>query len=227
MTKKVLIRLYHLADDKLKQISDAVSHWMNRDAVEMATRGVTALNITDFVQQSDDFGNIATDEELESDVTAAVETKDETAKQLRIKIRPVRSMAEIQYTTLKAKYRKFRFDGMDEMTDSELVKMAKRVERVGTLLLAELAAQGLTAPILADIKATAIALDDQIDLVGDAVSDRDLATEDRIVNGNALYANLVKYANIGKSLWVDTDEAKYNDYVIYDTPSGLAPVTPP
>ncbi len=227
MTKKSVKAIYNLANDVLKQKCDAVSHWMTRDATEMALRGVTATNTSDFVTQSTAFGDLPTDEELQSDVTAAVENQDATAEALRIKIRPVRSMAEVEYGTDKAKYRKFRFDNMNDMTNSELVKLAKRVFRVGTAQLADLTGQGLTTTILSAIKADANSLDDQIDLVADAVSDRDLATEDRAVNGNALYVNLVKYTNIGKSIWIDTDEAKYNDYVIYDTPTGAPPVTPP
>lgn len=38
--------------------------------------------------------------------------------------------------------------------------------------------------------------------------------------GNALYKAIVKICNTGKDIWYETNESKYNDYVIYNTPSG-------
>jgi MinD-like ATPase involved in chromosome partitioning or flagellar assembly len=42
---------------------------------------------------------------------------------------------------------------------------------------------------------------------------------------------VVKYADTGKDIWITKSEAKYNDYIIYDIPSGtdetvIPPVTP-
>ncbi len=57
-----------------------------------------------------------------------------------------------------------------------------------------------------------------IDAQAKGISDRDVATEDRIEVLNTLYRILIKYAGIGQDIFYETDEAKYNDYVIYDTP---------
>lgn len=35
-----------------------------------------------------------------------------------------------------------------------------------------------------------------------------------------IYNTLVKYTNTGQSIWASSNVAKYNDYVIYNTPSG-------
>jgi len=70
-------------------------------------------------------------------------------------------------------------------------------------------------------------LDLAIDAQAKGISDRDVATEDRTEILNVLYRLLTKYAGIGQDIFSETDEAKYNDYVIYDTPSGLPEVVPP
>ena len=64
--------------------------------------------------------------------------------------------------------------------------------------------------------------------VARGVSDRDIATESRVETLNNLYSLLVKYTGIGQDIFYKVNEAKYNDYVLYDTPSGLPedPFTP-
>ncbi|MBD8081302.1 hypothetical protein [Chryseobacterium caseinilyticum] len=66
-----------------------------------------------------------------------------------------------------------------------------------------------------------------IDAQAKSVSDRDLATEDRIEALNRLYRLVTKYAGIGQDVFYETDEAKYNDYIIYNTPDGLPQDPPP
>jgi hypothetical protein len=44
--------------------------------------------------------------------------------------------------------------------------------------------------------------------------------------GNVLYAELVKLCNTGKDIFYSLNEAKYNDYVIYNTPTGKVEVLP-
>jgi len=62
--------------------------------------------------------------------------------------------------------------------------------------------------------------DTAIDVKQDAVKNRDIKTQDRIIKGNAVFKEITRLCNSGKSLFVNTDEAKYNDYVIHNTPSG-------
>ena len=47
-------------------------------------------------------------------------------------------------------------------------------------------------------------------------------TRDRAILGNELYALIVEMFNAGKNYWFSRNEAKYKDYVIYNTPSGQA-----
>ncbi len=76
------------------------------------------------------------------------------------------------------------------------------------------------------ITAQGIALDNSIDVLAKGISDRDIATESRIETLNALYRLVTRYAGIGQDIFYEINEAKYNDYVLYDTPSGM-PEEPP
>lgn len=64
------------------------------------------------------------------------------------------------------------------------------------------------------------AFDQAIADCDDAIADREIATEERTEKANLLYADLVKLCTFGKEIWAHSNEAKYNDYVIYNTPTG-------
>ncbi len=161
-------------------------------------------------------------------VTDATNAKNTIADNIRIAVRPIRNMAETAYGTT-GKYNTFGFDGLSELTDNDLYRLTRRVIRVGTKLLAELAAQGLTAAILTALGVLATDLDTAIDAIEDAIENRDLETQDRIIKGNVLWAEMSRLASIGRSLFEDTDEARYNDYVLIggSTPKTAPPVPPP
>lgn len=228
MKKQEVTRNYSFSDAFLIQKCDDVSGSVTRDQTDFTDRGFSAADNTAFKEQSEDFGELPTDEELEGAVSDATEIKDEKAEDVRVSIRMFRTAAENKWGVKKAKYRIYGFDGMDDLNESDLVRLGKRVGRVANAQLADIG-NGITDAKIIAHNAKVNALDDAIDAKEEAVKARDIATEDRIEAGNALYAVLVKVCNTGKDIWVTRDEAKYNDYVIYDTPSGgpEPPPTPP
>ncbi|NNV58046.1 hypothetical protein, partial [Limnovirga soli] len=209
MPKQKATRQYSMADGNLKQLADALKTSINRDLADFATRNITAANLTALQTLIDTFDETTTDEELLGMVTDATNAKDAIANNIRTAVRPIRNMAETAYGTT-GKYNTFGFDGLSELTDADLYRLARRVVRVGNKLLAELAAQGLTAAQLTNIDTLATSFDTAIDAIENAVENRDLETQDRILKGNALWTEMSRLASIGRSLYEDTDEAKYN-----------------
>ena len=63
-------------------------------------------------------------------------------------------------------------------------------------------------------------LDKSIYAGNDKIADRSIAQEDRVLMGNALFDQLKKYCRSAKSQWFSKSEARFNDYIIYKTPSG-------
>lgn len=226
MPKQTATRQYSMADGNLKQLADALKTSINRDLADFATRNIMAAQVTALQALIDTFDATTTDEELLGMVTNAVNLKDAIANNIRTAVRPIRSMAETAYGTT-GKYNTFGFDGLSELTDADLYRFARRVVRVGTKLLAELAAQGLAAAQLTNIDTLATSYDTAIDAIENAVEDRDLETQDRILKGNALWAEMSRLASIGRSLYEDTDEARYNDYVLVGGSTPTPPPAPP
>jgi hypothetical protein len=215
MSKNESIRDFNISDDELWQKGDALVGSMQRDAADFATRKVDATRINEIATLNDKFKNLPTDPELLGLISTATEVKDATALELRKKISAVRSMAETKFGN-NGKFRTFDFGALADLPDSDLYRTAKRVVRVGNSFLSDLASEGLTTAMLTDITNLAITLDTNIDGVAAAEENRDIKTQERVNTGNALWALMVKNANIGKSLYEFTDEARYNDYVLTD-----------
>jgi hypothetical protein len=98
------------------------------------------------------------------------------------------------------------------------------VVRVGTEFLVDLTANGLTAAMLTAITTLCNEFDLLIIDMEVKIAERDIMQEDRVEAGNVIYKSLVSYTTTGLSIWETSDVAKYNDYVIYDTVTGEAPV---
>lgn len=225
MSAKEVIRNYHFEDGVLSTEASRIKNDVKRDLDDFAKRGITPDTLTDFQTAIDAFNDYPTDEELAGPAITATEDKNKLVTSIHEQVASIRDMAERQYHET-GKYKTFGFEGMDKMSDPSLYRLALRVVRVGNKLLSELAGKGLTQAILDDLKKTATNFDAALEAQSDAQEDRDLATQQRILLGNALYAILAELASVGKSLYQNTNEAKYNDYVLYQEESGTPPVPP-
>jgi hypothetical protein len=130
--------------------------------------------------------------------------------------------AELKYGTSSAKYEKFGTKTLSQQSDSELLVTTRTVVRVGTSLLTELTANGLTAAMLTALTTLANELETLIIDQKIKIADRDIIQEDRVEAGNAIYTSLINFTNTGRNIWETNDVAKYNDYLIYNTESGEA-----
>ncbi|MCX6209878.1 MAG: hypothetical protein NTZ59_10410 [Bacteroidetes bacterium] len=224
MSKNESVRDYKFGDDELWQKADALVGSIQRDIADFAPRKVDAVRIGEIATIVTQFKNHPTDQELLGVVSTATETKDATALELRKKLSAVRNMAVTKYGQ-NGKYKTFDFGALSELPDTDLYRTAKRVVRVGTSFLVELASEGLTAAMLTEITTLATTLDTNLDTMEAAIENRDIKTQERVAIGNNLWNTMVKYANVGKSIYEFTDEARYNDYVLID--DSTPPNTPP
>lgn len=226
--KKISVRDYQFSDGVLKQKADDVVGSVQRDLTAFSARGVSATTVTGLQTLITAFDSTQTDEELEGALSVTTEAKNVLADSLRSAIAVVRTMAENKFGVETALYRSFAFDGMSDLSDEQLYRLGKRVIRVATAQLTQLASEGLTASVITNLTTITTNFDTSIDVQQEAVKNRDIKTQDRVEKGNAVYKEITRLCNTGKSIFVNTDEAKYNDYVIYNTPSGTGepPVTP-
>lgn len=227
MKKKEVVRAYNFSDGKLVTTTNEKIAFIRRDAAEFIGYGITSVMVDELETQTNHFSETATDVELVGDQTEVTTAKDAIADKLQEVIRSVMSRVVLKYPVESAKYRKFGTEALSQQSDAELMVIAARVYRVGNLMLADLAANGLTAGMLEDIKNQRGALEHELIDMKLKIADRDIEQENRVEAGNAIYATLIKYTNTGQSIWETSNVAKYNDYVVYNTPTGDAPTDPP
>lgn len=213
MPQQVITRLYSMADADLKQKADILTKTIQRDIADFGTRNIKASTLQDFDKLIEAFDNTSTDEELLGFSITATEEKDAIAESLRRAIRPIRNMAELEYKG-KGKYNVFGFENLSEVSDNDLYRLGRRVARVANRLKPDLLAQGLTDTQITAISDLCTQLDLAIDHIGEQAENRDIETQDRVLKGNALYTEMMRLASIGKSLYEDKDEARFNDYVL-------------
>lgn len=223
MKKNPVEREYQMTDGILKQKADEVIALIDRDTVEFADRGYSAAKKTEFVNARNAAENFVSDEQLEATKMNFTSLKDTSRTVLEKTMRMIFNMAENAFGAGTAKYREFGNPDISHQTDSDLVRTAKITSVTAQKYLSNLAGEGLTAAKITLLASNRTAFDLAIDEQAKGISDRDVATEDRVETFNVLYRLILKYANTGKDIFYETDEAKYNDYVIYDTPSGTAP----
>jgi len=227
MKKNPVTRGYLFPDAVLKQKADEFINLLDRDIVEFTDRGYSPAKRTELMEARSAVEDFPSDEQLEAIKIDLTNQKETARRALEKSMRTILNMAENTFGFGSAKHREFGASDITRQPDAEIVRNARIMSAAADKYLRELENEGLTE----DKIATLIAQRDELDLAIDAqakgISDRDVATEDRIEVLNTLYKLLTKYAGIGQDIFYETDEAKYNDYIIYDTPSGLPDVPPP
>ncbi len=215
--KKEEVREYNFTDGVLSQLVDRTINNGTRDTAELDPQGVTAARLTALGDLNVLFLDMPDDEEMEGLVSEKTEDKDEAFEACETTTRNIRRMAENIFGVKSATYKRFGFDGINDLKEVNRIKAWYRIHRRATAKAAELLSEGLTVTVLSDFATACATANTAFDDVEDAVEERDNATEDRIKAGNVIYAEVVKICNTGKDYWFDKSESKYNDYVISPT----------
>ncbi|WP_310558918.1 hypothetical protein [Flavobacterium sp.] len=229
--KEMIVAKFNFAFSFLKQLADELVGLIERDLAEFTDRGFTATKKTALQAAIDAVENFPTDEQLQGIKISTTQTKDAARANLETQMRTVFLAAKNTSGEKTGKFREFGDVNLTKQTDSDLVRSAKAMIATATKYVTDLGGEGITAAKIALMTTTRSELDKAIDKQKNAIKDRDNATEARIILANELYDLVVRYDDTGKDIWVTKSEAKYNDYVIYNTPSGtdesvVPPVTP-
>ena len=220
MKKKELFRLYNFSDGKLVTIGKEKIAFMRRDKTAFDKFGITTSDFDALETSIDAFSDTDTDVESVNAQTNTTINKDAKAEELREAIRAVMARVVLVFPQGSSNFKKFGTELLSQQLDSDLLITAKRVVRVANEFFADLTPKGVTAAMLTNITDLRATFEDLIIDVKLKIADRDTEQQTRVEKANAIYETLVKYTITGQNIWVSTDVAKYNDYVIYNTVSG-------
>jgi hypothetical protein len=218
--KEMIVAKFRFSFGFLKQLADELVATIERDIAEFTDRGFNETKKSALQDAIDAVENFPTDLELLGAKMSTTETKDAARASLETQMRTVFLAAKNTFGEKTGKFREFGDVNLSQQTDSDLVRSAKAMIDSATKYAKDLAEEGFTAAKINLMTTTRSELDTAIDDQKKAIKDRDNATEARIILANDLYDLVVKYADTGKDIWIAKSEAKYNDYVIYNTESG-------
>lgn len=225
--KQMAVRDYNFSDGELKQHGDEIINSIERDIVEFAERGMTTVRLNNLQQKLVNFDELPTDEILEGIKIDATQDKDTARTNAEIAARSIFVMAENKFGTDSGKYKQFGDAAISRQSDNQFYRTLKTIKTSADKFLFDLAEEGLTQEMIDNLAKLTALFDKAIDDQNTAIKSRDIATEERIEAGNALYADLVKVCNTGKDIWYNKNEAKYNDYVIYTSSTAKDNTTNP
>ncbi len=208
-------RDYTLSDADLCMFTSNLVGFMTRDAAEFVPKGVDAAAITALEALGNAFEIFPNDAYYKNDVTISVDAKNEKRENSQVQMRAIIGCAKIKWGMTSPQVKRFNAGKMTVITDRSFLTLARQCVTLATEYLADLAAFGLTQPMIDALAAEAQLLEDEMNNISEKESLRDLKTQERINDGNELYGFVALYCEIGKIIWQDVDEAKYYDYVIY------------
>jgi hypothetical protein len=217
--KDIIFKKFSFSLGELKQLADSYVILLDRDIAEFTDRGYTPEKRAALVEAIEVFAKFSTDEQMEGRQMTATAAREATRVAVEKQVRTIQQAAKTVFNESPAKFRTFGNSDLTRQNDDKLLRIAKQVVRNATRYLSSLAAEGITAEKIAALNAARTTFDNAVDAQIDAMNNRDTAAETRAELANALYALISKYSEIGKDIWIEESEARYNDYVIYDTPA--------
>ncbi len=218
--KREIVRYYRFTDAKLIQVADGVILLIERDSEQMNDRGVDDERKAALIELRNEFSDTLPDEYYLGQQGIMTEAKEAARARLITLLRSVFAAAENVYGARTVQYKQMGDARLTKLSDDALVRNARHTAQMALQRLDDLGSEGVTEAKIAEITALNQAFDQAVDNLKTAERDREIASQERVEKGNALYAEMVKICNTGKDIWYETNEAKYNDYILYNTPSG-------
>lgn len=228
MKQNVVVFLSNISYGQLSQLGDVAVNLANRDMADLSRFGIDETFVANLKQKNIDFKNFPTDEEFSGFTSKKTSEKDALRDNVQKAISDIMVRVKNKYGISSPDYKRFSSSNMYDETDSNLVRIARRVSRMATEYLNDLYEKGLRQNEIDDLNNKIDLFDKSIEIKDVAVQDRDNATQKRAIMANELYSLISELFDYGKQQYVDKDEAKYNDYVIYSnqTNSSTAPEPP-
>lgn len=226
MSSREDARNFRFSYSELVQVARNLCYVLQRDLSDLSIFGLTEGNIENLVALCNEFENSKSDVEYEGDLMLTTQAKDEIAEQIKEQIRFMNVRAEAAFGVGAPKYVSFKFEDLNSLTDNELLATFKRVIRLTEQNYDTFQDYGVTEDLLSNL--TDLADSFQIALINQeqAIDNRRIAAGERLKQANDIYLFVSNYSNYGKKLFVKSNPAKYQDYIIYseNTPG---PVTAP
>lgn len=212
--------MFKMSYGELVQLGDKAISLYDRDIADLQRFGIAASDRLALKNETDAFRTFPTDEEVLGVQTQATAEKDSLRTFVLKSISDIMLRAKLVFGANTPQYQRFATKEMHGEDDANVARIARRVHRVATELLPSLAVRGLTQAELDGFIALIEQFDIAIDAKESAVRQRDIMQQERQEFATQLYKRIVELFDIGKQVYDGVNEAKYNDYIIYNNNGG-------
>ncbi len=219
MANKKNLRQFNFDEGKLLIKCESTLDVALRDKDQLLQIGFTNDKRLVFQSQLDAFKLIPSDVFMLGQKTFCTQQKDAARLAVEKNLRTIITIVGKFFGTTSGKYKQLGGGNIALLTDEQLLRYSRNASKTATSLLEELEPEGVTPAMIAALNAKNITFDTAINNQIMAIRQRDLITEERITKANELYRTLAKICTFGKNIWYSVNEAKYNDYIIYDAPA--------
>ncbi len=216
MKSEELKPVFTLTYADLMQLGDKTERLINRDSADLALYGVDNGTLSNIALLTKTFKEYPSDAELLGLVSEATKDKDEKRTVIHIQMSAIMIRVKNKFGISSATYKRFSTSELSNLSDEEMVHTARRVVRLATEYLPALSEKGLTQDIIDTLSTDTVIFDNSIDAKASAVEIRDRSTQERVTIANNLYTAISEIFDYGKEHYYTRDEAKYNDYLIYE-----------
>lgn len=216
MKSEELKPVFTLTYADLMQLGDKTERLIKRDSADLALYGVDNGTLSNITLLTKTFKEYPSDAELLGLVSEATKDKDEKRTVIHIQMSAIMIRVKNKFGISSATYKRFSTSELSNLSDEEMVHTARRVVRLATEYLPALSEKGLTQDMIDTLSTDTVIFDNSIDAKASAVEIRDRSTQERVTIANNLYTAISEIFDYGKEHYYTRDEAKYNDYLIYE-----------
>lgn len=217
MKKQATQRMYNVPDADLYVQCMEHIRYAHRDIEFFQQYGYDIERLKGFGALCQKFNAMPDDDEMVGDQMLMTEKKNDAAERLKTAIRSLMTRVEMKYNNRSGRYRKFGTAKMGDMTDPQLLFCGRRVVRVARQQIDFLEDVGMNETIIQRVLDACRDFETALNIQQDRIADRDIAVENRTEQGNKMYQELVVLCNIGKDIWAEKDQVKYEQYCLYES----------
>lgn len=201
---------WQITQAALIQRSQLLKIYLERDAADLAPRGVTPGVIAALAAQSALFDALKTDSWWVDEITAAVAARDAKRHAVMLMIEELRDICE--QTLEPIAYNSFGFEYLALTENDEFIKRVQRILARAADNQAALTPEGATPAMIAALTTALEELDDLYDAALVAETVRDKKLQERRIEGNSLWQMMKKLCNKAITYYRRRDPATTNDY---------------
>ncbi len=198
----------------LSAISKQKVDTMLRDIVEFEGFGINEDEVNQFFEEIRSLDQFRTDDDLRGCVSQAVIERNDLKASVQHEIRVFVSSLLRIYKQNNPIFTRMRVGGLTKLTDTQLFRTGESLHSTLVSVLPSLEVYGVTQATIDSFYTMLQSFSEKITDVNNAVNERNKFTHQRISKANDIYDKLLIYTRIGKTIWEESNEALYNDYVI-------------